>query len=328
MKTLLCTTAMALTLGMAPAFGQALQIDPGAGAPTATTAAMPELAQEDREFAAKAAQGGMAEIALGRLAAEKASSSDVKQFGLRMVEDHGKASDELKAIAQRKSLELPTDMRDGHKQLRDRLAALSGDEFDRQYIQAMVKEHREDVDLFRRQADQGKDADLKQFAASTLPTLQDHLKMAEAAARVLQPVASTTTDRPATAQGGTFVKPDASAKTASGSATVAGPKIDARLGQMTAKELIGKDVVNQRGDNIGDIENVVVGADRMLHVVIGVGGFLGFGEKEVLVPLDQLRVGKDDAIMMSDTSEEALKQMPPYSKDGFDEWPRDRVLAP
>ena len=327
MKTFLCTTAITVTLGMTPAFGQALQIEPGASSPAGATAAKPELSQEDREFAVKAAQGGMAEIALGRLAAEKAASSDVKQFGQRMVEDHGKANDELKAIAQRKSLDLPSDVRDERNQLRDRLAALSGGEFDRQYIEAMVKDHRDNVDLFRRQADQGKDTDLKQFAASSLPTLQDHLKMAEAAARTLQPVASTTTERPATVQGGTFVTPTphAPAKAASGPPAVA--KIDSRLGQMTAKELIGKDVVNQRGDNIGDIENVVVGADRMLHVVVGIGGFLGFAEKEVLVPLDQLRLGKDDAVMMSDTSEEALRQLPQYSKEGFDGWPRDRVLA-
>jgi putative membrane protein len=122
---------------------------------------------------------GMAEVELGRLATERAASSDVKAFGQMMVSDHSKANDELKQIASAKGLALPTDLDAAHKSKVAKMEKLSGAEFDRAYMDEMVADHKKDVAEFRKQSTSGKDSDLKAFAAKTLPTLEDHLKMAQ-----------------------------------------------------------------------------------------------------------------------------------------------------
>jgi putative membrane protein len=138
-----------------------------------------KMASGDRKFVMEALKGGMAEVELGRLATEKASNDAVKQFGQRMVDDHGKAAEELKKIAQDKGIDTPAALDGKHRKLRDRLAKLSGPEFDRAYVSEMVKDHRKDVKEFQREAEKAKDPDVKSFASKTLPTLQDHLKQVE-----------------------------------------------------------------------------------------------------------------------------------------------------
>jgi len=140
----------------------------------------PAAAQSaDQPFAREAAIGGMAEVALGTLAKEKASSADVKQFADRMVTDHGNANDELKQWAQQKHVTLPAAVDAKHQATHDRLAKLSGQAFDKAYMSDMLMDHQHDVAAFKREAASGKDPDLKAWAAKTLPTLQDHLKMAQ-----------------------------------------------------------------------------------------------------------------------------------------------------
>lgn len=133
----------------------------------------------DSAWVMKVAKGGMAEVELGKLATEKAASDEVKKFGQRMVDDHSKANDDLKTLAQNKKITLPADMDPKEKALRDRLSKLSGAAFDRAYMQAMLADHRQDVAEFRKEANSGKDPDVKAFAAKTLPTLEEHLKMAQ-----------------------------------------------------------------------------------------------------------------------------------------------------
>jgi putative membrane protein len=96
-----------------------------------------------------------------------------------MVDDHGKASTELKALADKKGLSVPADLDSKHAQLRDRLAKLNGADFDKAYANEMVKDHKKDVADFKREAKGAKDADLKAWAEQTLPTLEDHLKQAQ-----------------------------------------------------------------------------------------------------------------------------------------------------
>jgi putative membrane protein len=148
-----------------------------AGAVVVGLAAAPVFAA-DETFVTKAAQGGMAEVELGKMAAEKASADAVKQFGQRMVTDHGKANDELKTLAQNKKITLPTDIGAEHKALRDRLMKLSGTAFDQAYMKAMVADHVKDVNEFRMESKSGKEPDIKAWAGKTLPTLEEHLKMA------------------------------------------------------------------------------------------------------------------------------------------------------
>jgi putative membrane protein len=138
-----------------------------------------QLSAADQTFVKKAAQGGMAEVELGKLATQKASSEDVKKFGQRMVDDHTKANDQLKQIAGNKGVTLPTDLDSKDQALKDRLSKLDGEKFDQAYMKNMVRDHTKDVSEFRKESTSGKDSDLKSFASQTLPTLEDHLKEAK-----------------------------------------------------------------------------------------------------------------------------------------------------
>lgn len=138
-----------------------------------------KLSKDDERFVKDAAAGGMLEVDLGKMAAEKAASDQVKEFGRRMQEDHGKANAELKTIAANKGVELPKALEGKHKKTVDRLSKLSGEEFDRQYMRAMVEAHEEDLKKFEREAEKGKDPDLKQFASKHAPVIKQHLELAK-----------------------------------------------------------------------------------------------------------------------------------------------------
>ena len=137
------------------------------------------LTASDKKFVREAAEGGLAEVELGQLAAEKASSEEVKKFGQRMVDDHSKANDQLKQIASSKGVTVPDKVSAKDKMLKERLSKLSGPSFDKAYMQDMVKDHKKDVAEFKRESMSAKDNDVKDFAAKTLPTLKEHLQQAE-----------------------------------------------------------------------------------------------------------------------------------------------------
>lgn len=134
------------------------------------------LSSADSAFAMKAAQGGMAEVQLGKLAADKASNPDVKAFGQQMVDDHSKANDQLKAVAQQENMTLPTDLNAKDQATYDRLSKMSGAAFDKAYVKDMVKDHEMDIKEFQKEANSGKDEKIKGFASETLPVLQGHLE--------------------------------------------------------------------------------------------------------------------------------------------------------
>jgi putative membrane protein len=137
------------------------------------------LSAADHKFATDAAEGGMAEVQLGQLAVSKASSPDVKNFGQRMIDDHSKANDQLKSWASGEGFTLPTSIGAKNQATYDRLSKLSGAAFDKAYMQDMVKDHEMDVKAFEHESQSGSNASLKSFASSTLPTLQEHLRMAK-----------------------------------------------------------------------------------------------------------------------------------------------------
>jgi putative membrane protein len=133
----------------------------------------------DDEFAKKAAMDGKTEVELGRLASTKGQSAAVRSFGRRMVKDHTNAGNKLKAIADRKGIILPAELDADHKAMVDRMAQLSGAEFDRAYMEMMVMDHEKAVSEFELESSSGTDAQLKSFARATLPTLRLHLRLAK-----------------------------------------------------------------------------------------------------------------------------------------------------
>ena len=174
---------LALVMGIAgllsiAAPGQSPSQDQSSGGATATKASE-NVNPVDRAFMRKAAEGGQAEVELGRLATEKASSPEVKEFGQRMVDDHSKANDRLKQIASEKGVKLPEKLTTKDEATKRRLEKLSGESFDRAYIRDMVADHSQDAAEFRSEASKAKDPDLKSFASETLNTIEEHLKEAK-----------------------------------------------------------------------------------------------------------------------------------------------------
>lgn len=157
----------------------------GNGANVTGNSAARLTAESHEDFMHEAAQGGMAEVEMGKLAAQKAQNAEVKKFGQMMVTDHTKANEELKGIATKKSVPLPSDT-GSHKASIDKLNSLSGAEFDRAYVELMVADHAKTINLFQSQADRGTDPEVKAFAAKTLPTLKKHAETIQAIQDKLQ----------------------------------------------------------------------------------------------------------------------------------------------
>jgi putative membrane protein len=166
------TLVLLLVLLLPTANGQA------ADNKTSTVSPKTKLSSDDTNFVKDAAQGGLMEVQLGQLAQEKTGNEKVKEFGKRMEQDHSKANEELKKLASDKDVQLSNELDKKHKGKVDKLTKLSGADFDKQYMDAMVSDDKEDIKKFQR-ADKGKDAELKQFARQTLPTLKEHLQLAE-----------------------------------------------------------------------------------------------------------------------------------------------------
>lgn len=141
------------------------------------------LKSSDRNFIMDAARGGMAEVELGRMATQKGASDAVRSFGQRMVDDHGKANEELKTIANSKGVQLASGLDSATRKEQDRLQKLNGADFDREYMKHMVRDHEKDIKAFKSAA-KSSDPDVQAFATKTLPTLEEHLNLAKSAETV------------------------------------------------------------------------------------------------------------------------------------------------
>ena len=133
------------------------------------------LSAADNDFILAAAQGGMTEVKLGELSAQKGTRDDVKAFGQMMVKDHTAINDDLKALATQKGVTLPASLNAKHQGMVDKMAALTGMEFDDAYIAAMIKDHKMDAKEFKAESAATKDADIKSFVDKTIPVVTDHL---------------------------------------------------------------------------------------------------------------------------------------------------------
>lgn len=143
-----------------------------------SVSAMPMNSMTDTKFIKDAAGGVLAEVKLGQLAQEKGSSDVVKNCGKRMVDDHTKAGDRLKEVAAKNSITLPSDLNAQDQAAYAKLSKLSGAAFDKAYAHNMVNDHTKDLADFKKEASDGTNNDIKNFASQALPTLEEHLKMA------------------------------------------------------------------------------------------------------------------------------------------------------
>lgn len=136
-------------------------------------------AASDESFVKKASQGGLAEVKLGEIAQQRAQNPEVKEFAQHLVSEHQQANTELQQLAQTKGMTLESEVSGKHKQTVSRLEKTKPEEFDKKFMEVVVKEHKDNVKEFKKQAEKGKDADVKSWAEKTLPSLEKHLQMAQ-----------------------------------------------------------------------------------------------------------------------------------------------------
>jgi putative membrane protein len=154
-------------------------------------------AVSDEDFVRQASAAGLAEVNLGRLAAEQATSPDVKKFAQQMVEDHSKANEALNKVADNARITPSPAMDAKHHETYQKLAGMRGADFDRAYVESQLADHKDAVALFEAESKGGKNDDLKALAGKTLPTLQHHLDMVQKLASAEKP---PDKDKPAPAK--------------------------------------------------------------------------------------------------------------------------------
>lgn len=136
------------------------------------------LARSDERFMKNAAEGGMDEVKLGEMAQQNASSEHVKSFAKRMVDDHTKLNRQLRTLASHKSVTLPSDISIKQEASNKLLSRKNGESFDKSYMAAMIRDHKDDIQAFQKEASSGTDPDARAYASKALPMLREHLRMA------------------------------------------------------------------------------------------------------------------------------------------------------
>ncbi len=177
---------MTLVLCGASAFsvaGYAQDAQTNCRAEGSKSSGMKGSASKDKMFLKKASEGGMAEVKLGELASQKASSPDVKSFGQKMVDDHTAINNQMKPIAERMGVTPPTSLSAKDEALYDRLNGMSGTDFDKAYVKAMVADHHEDLKEFTAEMTSTRDTELKAAVTQGRDVIRQHTTMADGLAK-------------------------------------------------------------------------------------------------------------------------------------------------
>jgi putative membrane protein len=267
----LAVTAMAL-----PAFAQAPR-----------TNAQPEgqVSPATRQFVEKAAIGDLYEIQSSKMALEKSKNNEFQNFARHIVDDHTKSSAELKSMAQGiQGLQIPAQLDDQHKQMISQLQSASGAQFHRTYKDQQVKAHEEAVKLFENYSKSGDNTQLRQFAEKTLPALKKHLQMAQS---LPQEAGAPTVGQAPGQNQSAAQRSESKAQGQQGQNVIASPSPNHILGS----DLRGTAVYGSNNEKVGNVSEIVLSRDgQLVALVVGVGGFLGIGEKDVAIPFKALEI--------------------------------------
>jgi len=178
----------------------------------------------------------------------------------------------------------------------------------------MVRDHQEDIEEFQQYVETGQDPDLTSFAEQTLPILDEHLQLAQQTQQQVTAAAGQG-DQPATgAQGKQQQVGAAQQQQAEGEQQQAATEPRQPI---SIEKVLGAEVVTAAGEEVGEIEDVVLDQHGEYYAVLSVGGFLGIGEKKVAVPLDELQLREDQVYLMAAATEEQLEQMPEYDEQQY-----------
>jgi len=287
-RGVIVATCMAIAL---PAYAQTGTPKAPQGAQTQSQSALQgqtEASAATRQFVEKVAISDMFELQSNKMALDKSKDDAVQRFARQMVDDHTKTSSELKSMAQQiQGIKLPDQMDKQHQQKLEQLKSADGRQFYQLYRTQQIEAHQSAIRLFDDYAKNGDMADLKAWAQKTLPALQQHLQHAQALpqnpAQVGQAPAGASQNRHAQTQHRT----QAGQKTA--------PLATASSNHIMASDLRGTTVYGANEEKIGEIDDIVLQRDgEVAAVVVGVGGFLGIGEKKVAIPFEALDVQARD----------------------------------
>lgn len=188
----LCLGVTMVGAQMRPGGGQQTPSTESPGNPTNGETNMSTLQQkqnaatgsmQDKAFVRSALEGGMAEVEMGQLAAQKGSSDDVKQFGQKMVNDHTQLGDQMKQVAHQLDMSPPKGLSKKDRAEVAKLQGLSGDQFDNAYIDAMLKDHKKDLSDFRQEADNTQNPTVKQAAQQGAQVIDQHLQLIQQIAK-------------------------------------------------------------------------------------------------------------------------------------------------
>ncbi len=239
-----------------------------------------------KQFVEKVAISDMFEIQSNKLALDKSNDNAIQQFAKKMVDDHTKTSNELKLLAQGVKVPLPTEMDVPHRQKLERLQSADGRQFYQLYRAQQIEAHQNAVKLFTDYAKSGDTSELTSWAQKTLPTLQEHLQHAQA----LPQNPAQVGQAPA---GGAGHDQNAQRppRQQAGPAKAMQPLAAASPTHIMGSDLLGTTVYGANNENIGEIDDIVLERDGgIAAVVVGVGGFLGIGEKNVAIPFQALEI--------------------------------------
>ncbi len=150
-----------------------------AGAAQAAESTQSGLSEDGRDFIVEAAKGNAGEVELGKVAADKGQAESVREYGKRLATDHGEANDRLRKVADEAGVSWPSAGTEEQRELMDDLSDLSGAEFDERFMEAMVKDHKKDIEKYEEMSEDASYPPLKAYVQSTLPKLKEHLTLAE-----------------------------------------------------------------------------------------------------------------------------------------------------
>lgn len=231
------------------------------------------------QFVTQAAEGGLFEVQSSQLALKKSQDKDIRNFAQRMIHDHTQANEKLKSVAKNETV--PTSLDAPHQQILSKLQGEDGSNFADQFKQAQVQAHEQAISLFQNYGQHGSDAQVKQFAQQTLPTLREHLQMAQQIT-----IANNGNQNQQTAQNAGNAGNAANASNAGNRNYIT----QESPGTWRASKVIGLGVYNEQNEKVGNINEVLFDrSGKVEGVVIGVGGFLGIGERNVAVPYSELK---------------------------------------
>lgn len=238
-------------------------------------------APSPQDFIKQAIQGDNSEIALGQLAQQKAGSQQVKDFGQTLVTDHTQAKEQAASVAKQLNVTPPDGMMQDAQDEQNKLSKMSGNDFDKEFATFMVMDHQKDIQQFQEEANanSGPASDL---AKQQLPVLQKHLKMAKS-------LSASDDQSAAGAAPATGAAATTASTTASGAAAAANAPQEAN-NDWRASKLVGVAIYGPDNKKVGNISDILMSKDGKAElVVVGVGGFLGIGEKDVAIPFEQVK---------------------------------------